>query len=253
MPTDPASLILLLGAAFVAGALNAVAGGGSFLTLPALIFTGVPPVVANATGTVALLPGYISAALGFRVDMKAPPGMNLRSLAVLSILGGGTGAALLLMTGDVAFGRIVPWLMAASTIMFAMGPWLTRRRGSGGEGAGYSPKSVLGTMAVTAYGGYFNGGLGIMLLAWFGLLGQTNLNAMNGLKNLVSALLTAMAVLVYAAGGVVWWPHSLLMMVAATAGGYWGARIARRIPPHILRGGIVAVGTVMTALFFMRN
>jgi hypothetical protein len=194
-------------------------------------------VVANATGTVALLPGYISAALGFRVDMKAPPGMNLRSLAVLSILGGGTGAALLLMTGDVAFGRIVPWLMAASTIMFAMGPWLTRRRGSGGEGAGYSPKSVLGTM----------------LLAWFGLLGQTNLNAMNGLKNLVSALLTAMAVLVYAAGGVVWWPHSLLMMVAATAGGYWGARIARRIPPHILRGGIVAVGTVMTALFFMRN
>ena len=253
MPTDPLSLILLLAAAFLAGALNAVAGGGSFLTLPALIFTGVPPAVANATGTVALLPGYISAAWGFRKDLQAPPGLSLRVLALLAILGGAIGAGLLLLTGDVAFGKTVPWLMAASTALFAMGPWLLSKKGRGFSGEKYSPKAALGTIAVSAYGGYFNGGLGIMLLAWFGLLGQTNLNAMNGLKNLVSALLTVIAVVIYAAGGVVWWPQALFMMAAATAGGYWGARVAHKIPAGTLRVGIVATGTVMAVLFFLRS
>ena len=111
----------------------------------------------------------------------------------------------------------------------------------------------MGVLAVAAYGGYFNGGLGILLLALFGLLGQTHLNAMNGLKNWVSALLTAMAVAIYAAGGVVLWPQALMMMVAATAGGYGGARVARRIPPDWLRGGIVLTGLVMAGLFFWRQ
>lgn len=111
----------------------------------------------------------------------------------------------------------------------------------------------MGLMAVSIYGGYFNGGLGILLLALFGLLGQTNLNAMNGVKNVVSALLTSIAVAVYAWGGVVAWPLALVMMIAATAGGYFGARIARRIPAPALRAGIVAIGLVMTALFFLRG
>lgn len=109
-----------------------------------------------------------------------------------------------------------------------------------------------GVLAVAAYGGYFNGGLGILLLALFGLLGQSNLNAMNGLKNLASALLTAIAVAVYAWGGLVLWPQALTMMVAATAGGYLGARVARRIAPAMLRATIVATGLVMTVLFFLR-
>ncbi len=241
---------LLLAAAFVAGALNSVAGGGSFLTLPALVFTGVPPVVANATGTVALLPGYVAGAWGFREDTAAPPGLSMRLLVVLSLLGGAAGAGLLLITSDAAFNRIVPWLLLVATALFAFGPQLRKMLAGG---APSTSRATVGVLAVAAYGGYFNGGLGILLLALFGLLGQTNLNAMNGLKNWVSALLTAIAVAIYAAGGVVQWREALLMMVAATLGGYVGARVARRIPANWLRAGIVLTGLVMSALFFWRQ
>ncbi|BBL26281.1 MULTISPECIES: sulfite exporter TauE/SafE family protein [Comamonas] len=252
----PASHIaLLLAAAFVAGALNAVAGGGSFLTLPALVFTGVPPVVANATGTVALLPGYAAGAWGFKDDMAPPPGLSMRQVVVLSLLGGSAGAALLLFTPDATFRKVVPWLLLAATALFAFGPQL-RAWAAGKNAAHAAPsagKAALGMLAVAIYGGYFNGGLGILLLALFGLLGQTQLNAMNGMKNVVSALLTAIAVAIYAVGGIVEWPQALLMMVAATAGGYGGARVARRIPAPVLRWGIVATGLVMAGLFFAKG
>ena len=241
---------LLLTAAFIAGALNAVAGGGSFLTLPALVFTGVPPVVANATGTVALLPGYMAGAWGFREDTAPPAGLAVRLLVVLSLIGGAAGAGRLLVTPDATFRRVVPWLLLAATALFAFGPWL-RQKLAGGTPS--TAKATVGVLAVAAYGGYFNGGLGILLLALFGLLGQTNLNAMNGLKNWVSALLTAIAVAIYAAGGLVLWPQALMMMVAATAGGYGGARVARKLPAPVLRWGIVATGLVMAALFFWRQ
>ena len=241
---------LLLVAAFVAGALNSVAGGGSFLTLPALVFVGVPPVVANATGTVALLPGYIAGAWGFREDTEPPPGLSMLRLVVLSLVGGAAGAALLLVTSNDVFAVVIPWLLLAATLLFALGPKL--REWTAG-GAPSTAKATFGVLLVAAYGGYFNGGLGILLLALFGLLGQTKLNAMNGLKNWVSALLTAIAVVIYAAGGLVLWPQALLMMVAATAGGYAGARVARRIPAPWLRGGIVLTGLVMTAVFFYRQ
>lgn len=246
--------ILLLAAALVAGALNAVAGGGSFLTLPALVFTGVPPVIANATGTVALLPGYLAGAWGFREDVQAPPGLSFKSVVGLSLLGGAAGALLLLVTPDAMFRRVVPWLLLAATAMFAFGPQL--RQWAAGTDHTHAPspaKAGLGMLAVAVYGGYFNGGLGIVLLALFGLLGQTRLAAMNGMKNLVSALLTAIAVVVYAAGGLVAWPQALGMMLAATLGGYGGARLARHIPAPWLRAGIVVTGLVMSALFFWRQ
>jgi uncharacterized membrane protein YfcA len=249
-------IALLMSAAFVAGALNAVAGGGSFLTLPALVFTGVPPVAANATGTVALLPGYMAGAWGFRQDMEPPPGLGMRGVIVLSLIGGSLGAALLLVTPDHLFRKVVPWLLLAATAMFAFAPQLRRMasRGSAELAAHASPvKAGAGMLAVAIYGGYFNGGLGILLLALFGLLGQTRLHAMNGMKNLVSALLTAIAVAIYAAGGVVQWEQALVMMIAATAGGYGGARLARRIPSEWLRAGIVLTGLVMAGVFFWRQ
>lgn len=252
MLDDPFNAILLLVAAFIAGALNAVAGGGSFLTLPALVFAGMPPVIANATGTVALLPGYVSGALGFREDMEAPPGLSLRSLTVFSLVGGATGAALLLVTDNRTFSTIVPWLLLLATTLFAVGPILLRRLKGSRAGHASVGRAAAGMLAVSIYGGYFNGGLGILLLALFGLLGQDKLNAMNGMKNVVSALLTAIAVAIYAWGGVVAWPQALVMMVAATAGGYLGARLARRIPAPMLRAGIVAIGLIMTTLFFLR-
>lgn len=245
-------IALLLGAAFVAGALNAVAGGGSFLTLPALVFVGVPPVVANATGTVALLPGYLAGAWGFREDLAPPPSLSLRAVVLLALVGGSVGAGLLLLTSDNMFQRIVPWLLLLATALFALAPQL--RTWSGHQGTAPAAwKAALGMLAVAAYGGYFNGGLGILLLALLGLLGQTQLNAMNGMKNLVSALLTAIAVGIYAAGGIVQWRLALVMMLAATLGGYGGARLARRLPPTALRWGIVTTGLVMAGLFFARQ
>ena len=248
-------LALLLAAAFTAGALNAVAGGGSFLTLPALVFTGVPPVIANATGTVALLPGYMAGAWGFKDDMQSPPGLSMKQVVALSLIGGSAGAALLLFTPDATFRKVVPWLLLAATAMFAFGPQL-RAWAAGKNSAHATPsmaKAAAGMLIVAIYGGYFNGGLGILLLALFGLLGQTSLNAMNGMKNLVSALLTAIAVVIYAVGGIVEWKQAIVMMVAATLGGYLGARVARKIAPHVLRWGIVATGLVMAGLFFAKG
>jgi len=247
-----AHLALLLAAAALAGALNAVAGGGSFLTLPALVFTGVPPVAANATGTVALLPGYMAGAWGFRRDMEPPPGLSMLAVVVLSAVGGSAGAALLLFTPDATFKQVVPWLLLAATALFAFGPQIRQWAGASDHGTASPWKASLGVLLVAGYGGYFNGGLGILLLALFGLLGQTRLNAMNGLKNLVSALLTTIAAAIYAAGGIVQWKQALLMMVAATAGGYGGAVLARRVPAAMLRWGIVLTGLTMSALFFWR-
>lgn len=245
-----AHLPLLLVAAFFAGTLNAAAGGGSFLTLPALIVAGLPPVAANATGTVALLPGYVSGALGFREDMRMPSGLSLPSLVAVSLTGGASGAGLLFLTPNKTFDVMIPWLLLIATATFAFGP---RVLSAGGErGTAGLPVTALRLFFVAVYGGYFNGGLGIALLALFSLLGLADLNAANGLKNLVSALLTAIAVVVYACGGTVSWPEALVMMVAATAGGYLGARMVRRMKPVYVRYGIVIIGLAMTAFFFSR-
>lgn len=252
-------VILILAAAFFAGALNAVAGGGSFLTLPALVFVGVPPVVANATGTVALLPGYISGAWGFREDIQAPPGFSLWSVSLISVLGGALGAYLLILTDPTVFKVIVPWLLLVATSLFALGPPLLARLKKNPPLAQQTHAQTTwallpacGLLVVTIYGGYFNGGLGIMLLAAFTLMGQTNIHAMNGAKNIVSALLTFIAVIMYAWGGLVQWPQALIMMVGAVLGGYVGARMARLIPALHLRVGIVAIGLIMTVLFFSK-
>lgn len=244
---------LLLIAAFFAGTLNAVAGGGSFLTLPALIFVGVPPVVANATGTVALLPGYVASIAGSREDMEPAPGLTLRLVVLLSLIGGVTGAALLLITSDAAFKRLIPWLLLLATAMFAFGPQIRQWAGSHHQGLPSRARAAAGLLLVAGYGGYFNGGMGILMLALFGLLGQTRLNAMNAIKNLVSTLLTAIAVAIYALGGIVQWREALIMMVAATLGGYLGARGARKLPPVVLRWAIVTIGLVMTVLFFIKQ
>lgn len=253
--TSIGHLALLLTAAFIAGALNAVAGGGSFLTLPALVFTGVPPVVANATGTVALLPGYMAGAWeGFREDMQPPPGLSMRAVVVLSLIGGSAGAALLLFTPDATFpqGRALA-AAGGHGLLFAFGPQLRQWACKAGHG---TPSAL--ARRRHAGGGGLRGA--ISAAAWAsccwrcsGCWGRRELNAMNGMKNSLSALLTAIAVAIYAAGGIVLWPQALVMMVAATLGGYGGARVARQLPAPVLRWGIVATGLVMAGLFFLKG
>ncbi|ACL73735.1 sulfite exporter TauE/SafE family protein [Thioalkalivibrio sulfidiphilus] len=252
MPLDPLNILVISLAALVAGAINALAGGGSFLTLPALVFTGVPPVAANATGTAALLPGYLASAWSYRDLIRAPGiGLSVTAVVVLGTLGGALGATLLLFTSNEAFRVIVPWLLLFATLLFAFGSRihaLLSRRASAGRG-GFWGK--LGIVGVCGYGGYFNGGMGIVMLAMFRLLGVKDLNVANGLKNLLSAVLTLIAVLIYAAGGVISWPETVPMAIAATVGGIVGAWIGRAIPPQLLRNGIVVVGAITTVLFFL--
>lgn len=242
-------VLILCAAAFFAGALNAVAGGGSFLTLPALVFTGVPPVVANATGTLALLPGYLSGAWAYRGAIRASGGLRMSHLIGLALLGGIAGALLLLFTSSEGFERLVPWLLLAATVLFMVGPAVSRRFA---ERAPAPRAGNAGLLAISIYGGYFNGGLGILLMAYFGLIGERNLHASIGLKNVVSTLLTAVAVAVYMAGGLIEWDSVWVMMVSATAGGYAGARLAQRMPVTFVRWFVVLVGLAMTVVFFLR-
>lgn len=249
--TDPMTTPVLILAGLAAGALNAVAGGGTFLTFPALVWAGVPPVAANATATLAALPGYVGSAWGFRRDLRAEGPLSLRAIVLLAMIGGFVGALLLLVTSSKAFSAIVPWLLLLATVIFAAGPMLLRRiTAKGGQGVG-RPLAAGLILAVAIYGGYFNGGLGIMLLAVFGLIGFADLNAMNGLKNAISAILSVVSVATYTAAGLIDWTHALPLAIAMTIGGYLGALLARRITrPALLRGFITAVGAAMTIAFF---
>jgi uncharacterized membrane protein YfcA len=242
------SVVIL--AAFIGGTINALAGGGSFLTLPALVFTGVPPVVANATGTTALLPGYLASVWGCRDLIRAPRGMTLMAIVLLGALGGSLGAGLLLLTSNDAFSAIVPWLLLFATGLFAAGPIIHRHLSARFHAAG-GLTGRAGILAVSAYGGYFAGGMGIVMLAAFRLLGVDDINLANALKNLLSAVLTVIAVAIYAIGGAIAWVEVLPMAIAASAGGMSGARLGRRLPPRVLRAGIVVVGAITTLVFFL--
>lgn len=240
------AVVLLAG--FLAGGLNAVAGGGSFLTLPALIFVGVPPILANATGTAALLPGYIAGAWGLRDEIRGAEPLPKTLLVAVTAVAGAGGAALLLNTSDALFRELIPALLLFATALFVFGPFVLRRWGSANQFA--SPMVyLLGLLAVGVYGGYFNGGLGIMLLALLAMVGHTDINRMNALKNVFSAVLTVIAVGVYVLGQTVVWKLALPLMVATTLGGYAGARVGRRLSPAIVRAVVVASGLGMTLLF----
>lgn len=243
-------LLVITVAAFLAGGINALAGGGSFLTLPALVFAGVPPVAANATGTAALLPGYLASAWSYRDLMRAPAGLSILAVVLIGTVGGAAGALLLLATSDQAFRGIIPWLLLFATLAFAFGPALQRRLSSQ-ETRTHGVGARVGILGVCAYGGYFNGGMGIVMLAMFRLLGVHDLRVANGLKNLLSAVLTLMAVAVYALGGIISWGEILPMAIAATLGGLAGARVGRVLSPVVLRNTIVVVGALTTVLFFL--
>ena len=249
MPFD--SLLVLAGAAFAAGVLNAIAGGGSFLTFPALVWAGVPPIAANATSALAVSPGYLGSALGFRPELAALPGALLRREMALCAVGGLAGALLLLITPARVFAGVVPWLLLLATALFALGPRLVRWAGAGhGGGARWRHPALL---AVAVYGGYFNGGLGILMMALYLLAGEQRLNTANALKNLNSLVLSVVSVAAFALGGAIVWPLALLMAVFATAGGFAGARLARRLPAGAVRAVVIATGAAMSLLFFWRG
>lgn len=249
-------MVVLAVAAFFAGGLNAVAGGGTFLTFPALVMVGIPPIPANATSAVGVLPGYLSSAISFRRDIGPVRGIGVPGLVALGLAGGLGGALLLLVTPPEAFSALVPWLLLVATVLFAAGPRLTRwlKSRAAGDGRGEGRLSAaLWLLVVSVYGGYFNGGLGILLLALFSLLGMSDINTMNGLKNVLSAVLAAIASVAFALAGVVSWPEAAVIMVCSTIGGSVGASLSRRLPAPWLRAGIVVIGLTMTVAFFVKS
>jgi uncharacterized protein len=247
MPIDTPWLVTGL-AALGAGVLNAIAGGGSFLTFPALVFAGVPPLAANATSAMAVSPGYLGSTLGFRSELLSLPARTLRREVVVAAIGGLIGAGLLLVTPAKLFSGLVPWLLLLATALFALGPRIAARS----AGVGHPAWRLPGLLAVAIYGGYFNGGLGILLMALYTLTGEQRLNTVNALKNLNSFVLSLLSVAAFAWAGAIVWPHAVWMMVWATAGGWVGARVAKRLPVRWVRWLVIGTGLVMSAVFFSR-
>ncbi len=254
MPTE---LALPIAAALLGGALNAVAGGGSFFTFPALVaFAGLGSIAANATSTVALWPASVAGALAYRRDV----GLGRERLAAwgfASLAGGALGAVILLRTPTRLFDAIVPFLVLLATAVFSFGGPLTqklRARRPGRDAAGPPPAlgGAIVLFAVGVYGGYFGGGIGFMMLAAFVLLGLRDLNAMNGLKNLFALSMNGAAVAVFVVSGAIVWRAALPMALAAVAGGYAGAAAARRVDARYARPAVAAVGWAITAYFFYR-
>ncbi|MEW6694524.1 Sulfite exporter TauE/SafE [Tepidimonas thermarum] len=245
--------LLLAAAAFAAGALNAVAGGGSFLTFPALVFTGVPPIVANATSAVAVSPGYLGSTWGLRQELAGLPRQRLRREAGIAAAGGVLGALLLLVTPADTFRALVPWLLLFATGVFMAGPALVRRLTRHRGQAPGALARAWGLLAVSVYGGYFNGGLGILLMALYAVTGETRIHTANALKNLNSLVLSWLSVATFAVAGAIAWGPALLMMAAATAGGYAGARAARQLPAQAVRALVTVTGLLMSAVFFLRD
>lgn len=241
---------IVAAAAFLAGSVNAIAGGGSFITFPALIFVGLPSIPANATSTAALLPGSLAGAYGFRRELAAFQGIPLRLLAIACVLGGATGAILLLKTPQTSFDRILPWLLLTGTVVFAFGK----------RASGYLRKHVqvglrtllVGHFLLGIYGGYFGGAVGIMTMAMWTLFGMTDVKAMNAAKNILVATMNGMAVVCFVWVGAIRWAPAVTMAVFATLGGFSGAQVGRRLDPNVLRVLITVMNVVITIVFFVR-
>lgn len=246
-----ASFLLLICAAFVAGVMNSVAGGGSFLTFPALVFTGVPSIIANASSTVALVPGTVASAWAYRHDFKRSEGFPFWSTMIVSLVGGTVGALLLLFTPQRTFDFLVPWLLLAATLLFAFGP-----RASAALKSHFhiGPATVIVMqLPIAIYGGYFGGAIGILMLAVWAAFGMTDIHVMNANKTILGGVLNAIAAVLFVIAGKVWWPQTLAMLVAAVIGGYVGAHGARRTPPQYVRAAILVISVTITAVFFFRT
>lgn len=245
---------LLAVSAFAAGVLNAMAGGGSFLTFPALVFAGVPPIVANATSALAVSPGYLGSTLGFKAELARLPARRLRNETLIAAAGGILGALLLLVTPAHVFRGLVPWLLLFATALFVLGPWLAaRRRVEDGQAHPAARWRGAGLASVAIYGGYFNGGLGILLMALYTVTGEKSLHTTNALKNLNSLVLSILSVITFAVAGAIAWGPAILMMVAATVGGYAGAHWSKKLPLAWVRAVVIATGLVMSGVFFWRG
>ncbi|WDR03570.1 sulfite exporter TauE/SafE family protein [Devosia algicola] len=248
--------LLLLLAGLLGGAVNSLAGGGSFIVFPALLLAGVPPVIANASNTYAALPGYASGAVGYWKSILQYR-HRLVLYSVIAAIFGYVGAQLLLVVSDRQFSLVVPWLMLFAVVLFAFGKQINvmvaARAGTSRKMALAGAALLLAFLAlVCIYGGFFNAGLGILLLAFLATAGMTNIHAMNGLKLWISAVVASVAVIRFAMSGSIDWYHGSIALVGVTIGGYLAARYSHHVPTKTIRLAVIIYGLVTTGYFFWR-
>ncbi|HZU65826.1 MAG TPA: sulfite exporter TauE/SafE family protein [Ktedonobacteraceae bacterium] len=259
--------LALFFAAMLGGSLNSVAGGGTFITLPTLIFTGVLPKIANATSTVALWPGSIASVGAYRKELVKQNRVLLLVLGVTSFIGGLLGALLLLGTSSKTFVTLLPYLLLLATVLFAVsGPLTARMRERAATrtaleaGTAKLTKQVswrvlaiiaLLQLIIATYGGYFGGGIGILMLATLGLMGMENIHEMNAVKTVLQTTINGVAVIAFIIAGAVVWAQAIVMIAGAIVGGFVTASFARRLDPRIVRWFVILVGVSMTIYFFL--
>lgn len=248
--------IFLFFAAVIAGILNSIAGGGSFVSFPALLFAGLPGVQANATNTVALWPGLAATVFTYLKRLHVPARL-LAPLLVTSVAGGFAGAVLLIKTPQRTFEHAIPWLLLGGTLLFAYGPKMRAIAGRPGAAPELTKISWLAIAAasvlqflVGTYGGYFGGGIGFVIMGMLAALGMSEIHNMNALRILLAATINLVAVATFIVAGAVLWPQCLVMILGSTTGGWTGGHYAQKADPKKLRYVVIATGLTMTAYFF---
>jgi len=252
-------ILFLFFAAGIAGTLNALAGGGSFISFPALLFLGVPPVQANATSTVALWPGLAASTLAYIKRLNVPLRL-LFPLLLTSVVGGWAGALLLLNTPQHTFLNLVPWLLLSGTLLFAFGNTI---RGIAGKTAVIDDLSTMSLrsiivsscveLLVAVYGGYFGAGIGFIILGMLAALGMRDINAMGAIRTLLAAAINASAVVTFILAGAVMWRQCGVMVVGSFTGGWFGAHFAQKADPRKVRALVIGVGIAMSLYFFIKG
>jgi len=248
--------VILFFASLIAGGINSVAGGGSFISFPALLFVGIPPVNANATNTVALWPGQPASVWAYRKELSKIPRRAVIPLTITGIVGGIAGAYVLLITPQQTFMRLVPWLLLTATVIFTLSGRITRwvrQRASHAHNELSTKWGVLLQLFIAFYLGYFGAGAGIVILAMLALLGMEHIHAMNALKAWLTTVSNGVAMILFVFSHAVYWPETILMIVASTAGGYFGANFAQKTKPEHVRMIVIVIGFTLTAYYFAKQ
>lgn len=247
-------ILIILAAGVAAGAINSIAGGGTLVSFPALLWLGRDPIMANATNTVAIWPGSLAGAYGFRQELSTVRRWLLL-LIIPSLAGGALGGWLLLRTPTSTFERLVPFLILGATLLLAAQEMITRRLGVLAQAhenptTGWVTFVFVFQFLVGLYGGYFGAGMGILMLAALGLIGLTDMHQMNGLKNVLAIAINGIAAIYFVFAQAVNWRDVLIMMIGTLIGGYAGARMARYFGRRFVRRFVVAIGIVMTVVLW---
>jgi hypothetical protein len=247
----------LFGAAILAGGLNGIVGGGSFISFPALLFAGVPPINANATSNTAIWIGMLASVGAYRQDLKHQQ-RQLFPLVLVSVVGSAAGSLLLLHTPQVTFARLIPYLLLVATLLFTFSEPLKQRLHKDRLTAGLTASRfatvgiLLLQLAIAIYGGFFGGGMGILMLATLSMIGIGNIHTQNAVRAVLSTSINITASIPFLLAGVIVWQQAVLMAIGAILGGYGSAFYARKLPPKVVRRFVILVGFTMTVYFFWR-